>query len=102
MIHGRKSIKTYTHIHTHIHTYTQTHIHTYIHTHTQTYKYEDRVTKGRKVPCWTGELTILKKRTLVLRRRYHRTKNDDNLRHERTLRYQEGKRLSGKTPGGKT
>ena len=51
----------------------------------------DRVTKGRRVPWWTSELTILRRRALALRRRYQRTKNDDNLRHERKLRYQEGK-----------
>jgi hypothetical protein len=53
----------------------------------------DRITKGRKVPWWTGELTIPRKRELALRRRQQRTRNDDNLRHERKLRYQEGKRL---------
>jgi hypothetical protein len=52
----------------------------------------DRATKGRKVPWWTSELMMLRKRALSLRRRYQRTRNDDNLRHERKLRYQEGKR----------
>jgi hypothetical protein len=52
----------------------------------------DRVTKGRRVPRWTSELTILRRRALALRRMYQRTRNDDNLRHERKLRYQEGKR----------
>ena len=52
----------------------------------------DRVTKGRSVPWCTSELTILRKRTLAIRRRYQRTRNDDNLRQERKLRYQEGKR----------
>jgi len=50
----------------------------------------DRVTKGRSVPWWTSELTILRKRALVALRRYRRTR--DNLRQERKLRYQEGKR----------
>ena len=43
------------------------------------------------MPWWTSELTILRKRTLALRR-YKRTRNDDNLRQERMLQYQEGKR----------
>ena len=52
----------------------------------------DRGTKGRSVPWWTSELTVLRKRALALRRRYQRTRNDDFLRQERKLRYQEGKR----------
>jgi hypothetical protein len=52
----------------------------------------DRATKERKVPWWTSEITILRERALALRRRYQRTRNYDNLRHERKLRYQEGKR----------
>jgi len=39
----------------------------------------DRNTKGKSVPWWTSELTILRKRALALRRRYQRTRNDDNL-----------------------
>jgi len=42
----------------------------------------DRVTKGRRVPWWTIEPTILRKRVLALRRSYQRTGNDDNLRRE--------------------
>ena len=52
----------------------------------------DHVTKGRRVPWWTSELTTLRKRALALRRRFQRTRNDDNLRQERKLWYQEGKR----------
>jgi len=52
----------------------------------------DRVTKGRRVPWWTSERTILGKRALALRRRYQSTRNDDNLRQERKLQYREGKR----------
>jgi len=52
----------------------------------------DRDTKGRSVPWWTSELTILRKRALALIRKYQRTRNDDNLRQERKLRYLEGKR----------
>ena len=40
----------------------------------------DRDTKGRRIPWWTSELTILRKRALSLRRNYQRTRNDDNLR----------------------
>ena len=53
----------------------------------------DRDTKGRSVPWWSSELTVLRKRALALRRRYQKTRNDDNLRQERKFRYQEGKRL---------
>ena len=42
----------------------------------------DRVTKGRRVPWWTSELTILRKQVLTLRRMYQRTRNDGNLRYE--------------------
>jgi hypothetical protein len=52
----------------------------------------NRVTKGRSVPWWTSEITILRKRTLTLRRKYQRTRNYDNLRQERKLLYYEGKR----------
>jgi len=52
----------------------------------------DRDAKGRSVSWWSSELTILRKRALALRRRYKRTRNDDNLRQERKLQYQEGKR----------
>jgi hypothetical protein len=55
----------------------------------------DRATKGRGVPWWTSELTILRKQALALRRRYQRTVNDNNLRQERKLQYQDGKTLSG-------
>ena len=51
-----------------------------------------RGTKGKSVPWWTSELTILRKRALALRRRYQRTRHDDNLRQERKLLYQAGKR----------
>ena len=53
----------------------------------------DRDTKGKIVPWWSNELTLLRKRAIALRRRYQRTRNDDNLLQERKLRYQEGKRL---------
>jgi hypothetical protein len=40
----------------------------------------------------TGELTLLCKKALALRRNYQRMRNDENLRHERRLQYQEGNR----------
>ena len=52
----------------------------------------DRALKKRSVPWWTGELTLLRKKALALRRRYQRTRNDVNLRHERRLQYQIGNR----------
>jgi hypothetical protein len=52
----------------------------------------DRALNKRSVPWWTGELTLLRKKALALRRRYQRTRNDENLRHERRFQYQEGNR----------
>jgi hypothetical protein len=51
-----------------------------------------RATKERSVPWWTSELAILCKKALAPRRSYQRTRNDENLRHERRLLYQEGNR----------
>jgi len=39
------------------------------------------------VPWWTEELTVLRKRTNALRRRYQCTTNDENLRQERKEMY---------------
>jgi hypothetical protein len=50
-------------------------------------------TKGRSVPWWSNEFTVLRNRALTFRRRYQRTRNDDNLQQERKLQDQEGKRL---------
>ena len=44
------------------------------------------------MPWWTTELTILRKRVLALRRRFQLTRNNENLRLERKLQYQEGNR----------
>jgi hypothetical protein len=49
--------------------------------------------KERSVPWWNGDLTLLRKKSLALRRRYQRTRNDVNLRQQRRLQYQEGNRL---------
>jgi hypothetical protein len=51
-----------------------------------------RASKERSVPWWNEELTTLCKKTLAMRRRYQRTKNDADLRQERRLRYQESNR----------
>ena len=44
------------------------------------------------VPWWTEELTVLRKRTNALRRRYQRTTNNENLRQERKEMYFDGRR----------
>jgi hypothetical protein len=46
----------------------------------QTTKSGTQATKNRSVPWWTKELTLPRKKTLAMRRRFQRTKNDDNLR----------------------
>ena len=48
--------------------------------------------KGKSVPWWTDGLTILRKRTNALRRRYQRTLNNEELRENRKNQYLEGKR----------
>jgi hypothetical protein len=40
-------------------------------------------TTHKSVPWWTEELTMLRKRTNALRRRHHRTRNNDELRERR-------------------
>jgi len=57
-----------------------------------------RISKGRKlktkrtVPWWNDELKILRKKVNALRRRYQRTLNNEDLRNERRIQYNEGKR----------
>ena len=53
----------------------------------------NRAAKKRSVPWWTEGLTLLCKKMLALRRRYQRTKNDDNLRLERRQQYLECNRI---------
>jgi hypothetical protein len=48
-------------------------------------------TTHKSVPWWTGELTILRKRTNALRRRYQRTKNNEQLRERRHTLYLDSK-----------
>ena len=49
-------------------------------------------TRGKSVPWWTTELTILRKRVNALRRRFQRTVNNEQLREERRIQYLEGNR----------
>ena len=57
-----------------------------------------RISKGRKlvtrrtVPWWNDELKILREKVNALRRRYQRTLNNEDLRNERKIRYNEEKR----------
>jgi hypothetical protein len=65
---------------------------------TATYNTAFRISKSRKlktrrrVPWWNDELNILRKKVNALRRRYQRTFNNENLRNERKVQYNEGKR----------
>lgn len=49
--------------------------------------------RGRTVPWWTQELTILRKKVNALRRRFQRTMNNEDLRMERKGKYLDGKRI---------
>jgi hypothetical protein len=48
-------------------------------------------TTHKSVPWWTDELTIIRKRTNALRRRYQRTKNNEELRERRKDQYLDSK-----------
>jgi hypothetical protein len=48
--------------------------------------------KGKSVPWWMDTLTIMRKRTNTLRRRYQRTLNNNELRENRKNQYIEGKK----------
>ena len=48
--------------------------------------------KQKTVPWWSDELTVLRKKTNALRRRYQRTISNEGLRQERRIKYLEGKR----------
>ena len=47
--------------------------------------------KGRVEPWWTEELTTMKNRTNVLRRRFQRTTNNEDLRESRKRQYKKAK-----------
>jgi hypothetical protein len=50
----------------------------------------NKVTVQKSVPWWTVDLTIKKKRLNALRRRYQRTKNNEELRgHRKNIYYEE-------------
>jgi len=53
----------------------------------------NQAAKKRSVPWWTKDLTLLRKKTLALRHRFQRTKNDHNLRLKRREQYQECNRI---------
>jgi hypothetical protein len=53
----------------------------------------NQVAKKRSVPWWTKYLTLHRKKKLAMRRRFQRTKNDDNLRLERRQQYLECNRI---------
>ena len=46
----------------------------------------------KSVPWWTTELTIMMKKINAMRRRYQRSKRDDNLRGARKQLYQQEKK----------
>ena len=48
--------------------------------------------KKTTILWWTEELTVLRKRTNALRRRYQKTTNNENLRQERKEKYFDGRR----------
>jgi hypothetical protein len=50
-----------------------------------------KVTDHKTVPCWTQELTVLRKRTNAQRRLYQRTRNNDEHREKRKTQSSEGK-----------
>jgi hypothetical protein len=49
-------------------------------------------TKGRSVPWWSTDLTVIRKRMNALRRRYQRTQNNEELRSSRKNQYIEEKK----------
>jgi len=51
-----------------------------------------RLKSRRAVPWWNDELKILRKKVNALRRRYQRTLSNEDLRSDRKIQYNEGKR----------
>jgi hypothetical protein len=58
----------------------------------KTQRNTNKMTKQKLVPWWTADLTIKRKRLNALRRRYQRTKNDEDLREQRKSKYFEEKK----------
>jgi hypothetical protein len=50
-----------------------------------------KTTNNRSIPWWTGELTVMRKQTNALRRRYQRTRTNGGQREQRKSRYIEEK-----------
>jgi predicted nucleic acid-binding Zn-ribbon protein len=46
-----------------------------------------KTTTNRSIPWWTGELTVMRKRTNALRRRFQRTRTNEGLREQRKTQY---------------
>ena len=64
-------------------------------TRVETFKYKTspkNYTKGKSVPWWSTALTLMRKRTNALRRRYQRTLNNEELRTSRKNQYIEEKK----------
>jgi hypothetical protein len=57
----------------------------------RTQRTSKKATAHKPVPWWTEELTIMRKRTNALRRRYQRTRNNEEQREQRKTQYFEGK-----------
>ena len=55
-------------------------------------KQRDKTTEYKSAPWWSMELTLMKKKINAMRRRYQRTKRDDDLLETRKQHYQQEKR----------
>ena len=63
----------------------------------KTQRASKRLTPHKSVPWWTEELTIMRKRTNTLRRRYQRTRNNEELREKHKIQYYAGKAIYAAT-----
>ena len=57
----------------------------------RTQRASKKAMSNKAVPCWTGELTIMRKRLNTLRCRYKRMRNSEELIEQRRSQYLEGK-----------
>jgi hypothetical protein len=57
----------------------------------RTQRVTNRATANRSVPWWTKELTTMRKRLNALRRRYQRTRNNEELRQQPKVQYLEAR-----------
>jgi hypothetical protein len=53
---------------------------------------KQKTIEHKLVPWWTEELTVMRKKINAMRRRYQRTRQDNNLRESRKLQYLQEKR----------